>query len=68
LKSAGGRSLLVFDNPEIAGKLKLDGRYSQKGSIKLNSSDRYEHAAKWVIAEHEIINGWDEEVSIFTLK
>jgi 4-amino-4-deoxy-L-arabinose transferase-like glycosyltransferase len=68
LKSAGGRSLLVFDNPEIAGKLKLDGRYLYKGSIKLNSSDRYEHAAKWVIAEHEIINGWDEEVSIFTLK
>ena len=45
-----------------------DGRYVYVASLKLHGKDRYEHAAKWVITEHEIITGWDEEVSIFTLK
>ncbi len=68
MESAGGKSLLVFDNPGIVEELKRDGRYAHAGSLQLNGKDRYEHAAKWVIVEHEIITGWDEEVSIFTLK
>ncbi len=68
LELAGGRSLVVFDNPGIVEELKRDGRYVHAGSLKLNGKDKYEHAAKWVISEHEIITGWDEEVSIFTLK
>jgi 4-amino-4-deoxy-L-arabinose transferase-like glycosyltransferase len=68
LKTAGGKSLVVFDNHEITEKLKVDGRYSHKGSLKLNSSKRYNDSVKWVVAEHEIIAGWDEEVNIFILK
>lgn len=68
LKTARGKSLLVFDNPGIADKLKLDGRYVHMASIKLKSNKRYEHAADWIIAEHEIITGWDNEVNIFVLK
>lgn len=68
LESAGGKSLVAFDNPGIVEELKRDGRYVHAGSLKLNGKDRYEHAAEWVIAGHEIITGWDEEVNIFTLK
>ncbi|MBI4682365.1 MAG: hypothetical protein HY757_04605 [Nitrospirae bacterium] len=68
LNSAGGKSLLVFDNPELTEKLKLDERYVHLASITLKSNKRYEHAANWIIAEHEIITGWDDEVNIFTFK
>ena len=68
MKIAGGRSLLVFDNSRITQELKIDGRYIYAGSLKLNGRDRYEQVAKWVIADHEIITGWDDEVSIFILK
>jgi len=68
LKSTGGKSLVVFDNPELVEKLKLDGSYIHIASVKLNRSKRYENAAGWIVAEHEIITGWDEEVNIFTLK
>jgi hypothetical protein len=37
LKSAGGKSLLVFDNPLIVEKLKLDSRFTHIASIKLES-------------------------------
>jgi hypothetical protein len=68
LKSAGGKSLLVFDNPLIVEKLKLDSRFTHIASIKLESGKRYGHAVNWIIEKHEIITGWDEEVNIFTLK
>ncbi len=68
LESVGGRSLLVFDKPEVLEALKHDKRYVHAGYLKLSGKDRYEHAAKWVIPQHEIITGWDEEVNIFTLK
>jgi hypothetical protein len=68
LKAAGGRSLLVFDNPEITEELKLDGRYVHLASVKLKDNTRYKHAAGWIVVKHEIISGWDEEVNIFTLK
>jgi len=65
---AGGKSLLVFDNPEITEELRLDGRYVYKATVKLNHDKRYEHAANWVVTKHEILTGWDNEVTIFTLK
>ena len=68
LKSAGGKSLLIFDNPEIIEKLKLDGRYVHIATVKLNNSKRYENAVNWVVVEHEIITGWDREINIFALK
>lgn len=68
LKSAGGKSLVVFDNPEVVEKLKLDGRYVHLGSIKLSSHKGYEHAVNWIVTGHEIITGWDDEVNIFYLK
>ncbi len=68
LMSSGGKSLLIFDNPEITEKFKLDGRYVHLASVKLNGSKRYENAAGLIVAGHEIITGWDNEVNIFTLK
>jgi hypothetical protein len=68
LESAGGRSLVIFDRPGIVEELKRDSRYVHAGSLKLDVKGRYDHAAKWVVTEHEIITGWDEKVNIFTLK
>ncbi len=68
LKSSGGKSLLIFDNPEITEKFKLDEKYVHIASVKLTGSKRFENAAGWIVAEHEIIAGWDDEVNIFTLK
>lgn len=67
LKAAGGKSLLVFDNPEIVKKLKLDERYVHIGTEKLGYDKRYEYAANISYSEYEIITGWDSEVNIFTL-
>ena len=68
LQSAGGKSLLIFDNPELTEELRLDRRYGHLASVKLNGGKGYEHAADWIVTEHEIIKGWDEEVNIFKLK
>ncbi len=68
LESAGGKSLLVFDNPEITDKLKLDNRYVHLGSVKLNSGERYATAVNWSVTKHEITTGWDKEVNVFKLK
>ncbi len=68
LERAGGKSLVVFDHPEITRKLKLDSRYSYKGAVKLNNSEKYgQVAAKWVVTKHEITTGWDDEVNVFVL-
>lgn len=68
LESTGGKSLLIFDNPDIIEKLKLDGRYVHKASIKLKNSNRYGNAVNWSVSKDEIITGWDDKVDIFTLK
>jgi len=68
LELAGSKALLVFDKPEVVEELKRDKRYVHLASIKLDSSKRYEQAAGWVISKYEILNGWDEEVNIFSIK
>jgi hypothetical protein len=68
LKTAEGRSLLVFDSPEIVGKLKQDNRYIHIASKTLKESERYEHTVNINIRDHEIITGWDSEVNVFALK
>lgn len=68
LETAGGRSILIFDSPDIMEKLKLDDRYVHLASLKLNISKRYENTVDWVVLEDEIITGWDDEVNIFALK
>jgi hypothetical protein len=67
LETSGGKSVLIFDTPDIVEKLKLDKKYVFKASLKLNRSNRYENAVNWVVLKDEIIKGWDNEVSIFTL-
>ena len=44
------------------------GRYVHIASVKLNSNKRYDNAVNWIVSEHEILKGWDDEVNIFTLK
>ena len=68
LESAGGKSLVVFDDPGIVEELKRDGRYIHAGSVRLYNNDRYEHAANWIISEYDIVTGWDSAVNVFTLK
>jgi hypothetical protein len=68
LETAGGKSLLIFDNPDIREKFKFDRKYIHIATIKLNSDKRYENAVNWVVSKDEIIIGWDHEVNIFTLK
>jgi hypothetical protein len=62
LKSAGARSIVVFDNLDIVEKLKNDDRYVHLASIKLNKDERYQYAVN--IKQDEITN-WDSEVNIF---
>jgi len=64
LDAAGARSLLVFDNPELAGKLMSDRRYIHIAFRKLREDSRYMHA---VNIEQDEIKGWDKEINIFTL-
>lgn len=68
LETAGGKSVLVFDTPDLMEKLKLDGRYVHLASLKLNRNKIYNNTVNWVAVEDEIITGWDNEVNIFTLK
>ena len=65
LDAAGARSLLVFDNLEIAEKLMSDKRYIHIASQKLRKDSRYLHA---VNIEQDEIKGWDDKINIFTLK
>ncbi len=65
LKSSGARSLLVFDNLDIAEILKSDKRYIHIASKKLKSDSKYLHA---VNIKQDEIKGWDEEINIFILK
>jgi 4-amino-4-deoxy-L-arabinose transferase-like glycosyltransferase len=67
LKNADARSLLVFDNPEIVENLKRDKRYSYIASIKFKDNKRYESTVNINIKDHEIITGWDDGVTVFTL-
>ena len=68
LEAAGGKSVLIFDNPDVMEKFKLDERYVHLASFKLNRSKGYENTVNWVVLEDEIITGWDSEVNIFTLQ
>jgi hypothetical protein len=68
LKAADARSLVVFDNQEIVGKLKNDDRYVHIASKKLINDNRYEQAVNIVFQYHEIITGWDKEVNVFAIK
>lgn len=68
LCSAGGRSLLVFDKPDLVSELMLDKRYVHMASIALNSIRGSEYAAGWIVTKHEIINGWDKTVDVFRLR
>jgi hypothetical protein len=65
LEMAEARSLLVFDNTEVAEKLKSDNRYIHVAYKKLRKNNRYSHA---VNIDQDNITGWDEDVNIFTLK
>jgi len=49
-------------------ELMLDNRYVHMASIKLDGINGRDSAAGWIVTDHEIINGWDDEVNIFTLK
>jgi len=68
LKAVNVNSVIVFDNLEIAERLKSDNRYLHMASIKLKDNKRYEDAVNINIRDHEIVTGWDNEVNIFTLK
>jgi len=68
LISAGGRSLVVFDDPDLVNEMMLDNRYVRLASIKLDGIKGRDTAAGWVVTDHEIINGWDETVTVFSLK
>ena len=65
LEAADAKSLLVFDNPEIAEKLKKDKRYIHAGALKLKNNKRYLNA---VNAKQDEIKGWDKEVNIFIIE
>ncbi len=65
LKSAGGKSLLVFDNLDIVDKLKGDNRYVYLTTIRLRNDERYWNFPN---IKHDEITAWDREVSIFVLK
>lgn len=67
MKISGARSLLVFDNMEIVGMLQDDGRFVHVSSLKLKNPERYADAVNVNIRDHEIITGWDTDVSIFRL-
>jgi hypothetical protein len=68
LRKADGKSLVVFDNPEIVEKLTSDNRYFHIASQKLKNNTRYEQTVNINIKDHEIITGWDNEVNIFTIR
>ena len=68
LKAAGGKSLLVFDNPAIVEKLLRDKRYVHMGAENLEYDKRYENAFNKSYNEFEIITGWDRKVDVFTLQ
>lgn len=65
LKAVDAKSLLVFDNQEIADQLKNDTRYVHIASIKLGDDPRYSYTAE---IQKDEITGWDKEVNIFVLK
>lgn len=65
LKTSGGKSLLIFDNLDIVGKLKDDDRYIYLAAIRFKSDDRYWNAPN---IKQDEITAWDREVSIFVLK
>jgi hypothetical protein len=67
LTSAGAKSLVVFDNPEVVQEIKSDKRYVHLASLKLKDNRRYEHAINITVKDHEIVDGWDKGVTIFTL-
>lgn len=67
LKAAGGKSLLVFDNLDIAEKLKSDNRYFHIASIKFNDTEKYKQTVNVNIRDHEVITGWDKELNVFSL-
>jgi hypothetical protein len=68
LRTAGAKSLLVFDNLDIVEMLKSDNRYVHVSSKGLENEERYSHLVNINIRDHEIMTGWDDEVNIFTLK
>lgn len=68
LNAADAKSIVVFDNLDIAEDFKNDNRYVYIATIKLKDNKRYEHTVNINIRDHEIITGWDKEVNIFRLK
>jgi len=67
LKAAGGKSILVFDNPDIVERLKNDTRFVHLATKKIYDN-RYEETVNINIRDHEIITGWDKEVNLFEFK
>ncbi len=65
LKDAGVKSLVIFDNPEIVGKLAKDRNYIRLASITLKKDSRYSRA---VNIKQDEIKGWDEQVNIFSFR
>ncbi|RJO59854.1 hypothetical protein C4544_07640 [candidate division WS5 bacterium] len=67
LLAAGAKSLLVFDHPEIVTTLKQNKMYIHLGTIRFNNVKKYSKTVNINIRDHEILTGWDSEVTIFKL-
>lgn len=65
LEAAGARSLLVFDNPELAEQLIRDKRYVLTDTIKLKKDERYWNEPN---VKNDNITAWDSMVNIFSLR
>jgi hypothetical protein len=65
LREANAKSIIVFDNLEIAKKLRNDERYIHAGALKFKNNIKYLNPINTHIDQ---ITGWDKEVNIFKIK